>query len=223
MSNAPLNLSLLNDEEFEDLVEAIFQARLAPQTEVSPAQTVSALASVVISVCRSGRGQDAGLDLSVTTLVRDCIAPRFIKWVVQCKHNASSGKSVAPRDFATEFSFPEVLLHHNANSYLLVCSTRPSAKLKQHFDRLTSESTSQQYIVWDYAKLCEFILPDDGLMKRFFPGEYERQRGLVDGRPIAEWARKFRDSISPGAIDALGAVVPLDSLGSNETEKKEEP
>jgi hypothetical protein len=223
MSNAPLNLSLLNDEQFEDLVEAIFRARIVPQSETSATQNASALASVVISVSRSGRGQDGGLDLSVTTMVRDCIAPRLIRWVVQCKHKASSGRSVAPGDFAKEFSFPEVLLHHNANSYLLVCSTRPSAKLKEHFDRLTNESNSHQYIVWDYAQLCEVILPHEGLMKQFFPHEYERQRGLVDSRPIAEWARQFNDSISPDAIDALSSIVRFDSIRINEADEEGKP
>jgi hypothetical protein len=222
MFNAPLNLSLLNAEEFEDLVEAIFRTKIVPQPEVSASQNTSALPSVVISVSRSGRGQDGGLDLSVTTMVRDCIAPRLIRWVVQCKHKASSGKSVAPGDFAGEFSFPEVLLHHNANSYLLVCSTRPSAKLKEHFDRLTNESNNHQYIVWDYAQLCEVILRDEGLMKQFFPQEYERQRTLVDSRPIAEWARQFNDSISPDAIDALSGIVPFDSF-RNEADEESQP
>ena len=37
-------------------------------------------AGTVTEVSRSGRGQDGGLDILVTTMVRDCIASRLIKW-----------------------------------------------------------------------------------------------------------------------------------------------
>jgi len=210
MSNLPLNLSSLNAEEFEDLVEAIFRTKMPPEAKADLESIETPFAGTVTDVSRSGRGQDGGVDLLVTTMVRDCIASRLIRWVVQCKHK-TNGRAVAPHDFVKEFPFPDVLLHHNANSYLLVCSTHPSAKLKAHLDKLTNDSNNQHYIVWDYAQLCQAVLGDESVLKRFFPQEYERQRGLVESRPIAEWARQFSESISNDALAALTNIVPFDS------------
>ncbi|SRR5260221_2972680 len=121
MSLLPLDFSSFTGEQFEDLIEAVFRAQLQPATARTSPQNSQFVAT---TVNRSGRGNDAGRDLLVTTIVRDCISPRVIKWLVQCKHNAVSKRAVSPRDFANDFSFPELLADHRANGYLLVCSTR---------------------------------------------------------------------------------------------------
>jgi hypothetical protein len=214
MSDLPLNLSSLNAEQFEDLVEAIFRGKMPPKAKTDATQVETIFAGTVVAVTRSGRGQDGGLDLLVTTLVTDCIATRLLKWVVQCKHR-TNGRSIGPHDFSKEFTFPDVILHHNANSYLLVCNTHPSAKLKAHLDKLTNDSSNQHYAVWDYDQVCEAILSDQSVLQRFFPREYERQRGLVEGSSIADWARQHRESISDDAFAALNNLVPFDSSGIN--------
>lgn len=210
MSNLALNLSSLNAEEFEDLVEAIFRAKMPHTTKSEPSSLEMSFAGTVTDVSRSGRGQDGGLDILVTTMVRDCIASRLIKWVVQCKHK-TNGRAVAPSDFAKEFHLRDVLLHHDAHGYLLVCTTRPSAKLKAHFDKLTDDNDGQHFIVWDYAQVCQAVLSDESVLKQFFPLEYQRQSGLVESQPIGEWARQFSDSISEDALAALKKIVPFHS------------
>src|SRR5262249_26197886 len=80
-----LDLSTLNPEQFEDLIDAVFRAQMP---------------SPVTSVERSGRGADQGMDLIVKTLVSDGIAHREIRWLVQCKHNVKSKKSVRPGNFS---------------------------------------------------------------------------------------------------------------------------
>lgn len=77
MAKMPLDLSTLNDEQFEDLVEAIFRARI-PQFGKETSASFAAIQLSVVSVDRSGRGTDEGRDLLVTTLVSDCIPPRRI-------------------------------------------------------------------------------------------------------------------------------------------------
>jgi len=214
MSISPLNLTLLDDEQFEDLVEAIFRAKAPSNAE--PNQQPTEVSSTVISIARSGRGQDAGRDLLVTTMVRDCIAPRLIRWVVQCKHKAVSGRSVAPQDFVNDFAFPDILRYHNANSYLLVCSTRPSAKLQALFDNLTNDSNTYQYIVWDYAQLCEAVFSNESVMKQFFPEEYNHQRRLIESCQVEEWANRFDGSISPEALAALNSIIQVDNTRSED-------
>lgn len=128
MPHTPLDFATLTDERFEDLIEALFRtkATLSPVEVESPTK---GLPRAVLSVSRSGRGADGARDLLVTTLVVDCIAPRTVRWVVQCKHKAVSGKSVGPGDFIGDFNFREVVSHHDATGYLLACSTRPSTRL----------------------------------------------------------------------------------------------
>lgn len=207
MSLLPLDFSTLTGEQFEDLVEAIFRGRLQPLSGTSALAQSSQF--IVTSVSRSGRGNDAGLDLLVTTVVRDCISPRSIKWVVQCKHNAVSGRSVSPRDFINDFSFPELLAHHGANGYLLVCSTRPSTKLQARLDKLPRDSYTRAYVAWDYARVCEEVFSQEPVMKQFFPAVYERQQGLVERSRIDEWATQFNGSISQDARSALDSIVRL--------------
>src|ERR1051326_5179486 len=126
MSDVPLNLSSLNAEQFEDLVEAIFRGKI-PFKEKVEASIDRTSTSSVVSVTRSGRGQDDGVDLFVTTIVTDCITSRLLRWVVQCKHRTND-KSVGVYDFSKEFTFKGILDNHHANGHLLVCSTCPSAK-----------------------------------------------------------------------------------------------
>jgi hypothetical protein len=216
MVNRPLDLSALTDEQFEDLIEAIFRAQ-APTLQADQNISSESTLYTIISVSRSGRGQDGGCDLLVTTMVKDFISPRFLRWVVQCKHKAASGRSVSPRDFKDEFSFPDVVTHHHADGYLLVCSTRPSTKLKAHLDRLTSGG-ARQYVAWDYARVCEEVFKHEGVMKQFFPEEYRLQQGMVDGNEIQKWVRQHRGAISNDALSALREIVDLGAPpGTQET------
>ncbi|HET8671283.1 MAG TPA: restriction endonuclease, partial [Candidatus Saccharimonadales bacterium] len=98
MSDVPLNLSSLNAEQFEDLIEAIFRGKLPSDAKAEFSLDKPSTGSVV-SVIRSGRGQDGGVDLLVTTMVTDCITSRLFKWVVQCKHRTNS-KSIGVPDFS---------------------------------------------------------------------------------------------------------------------------
>lgn len=209
MANTPLDLSALNDEQFEDLVEAIFRARMLQQGLEQPTSIESYQLSV-ISVSRSGRGADEGRDLLVTTLVRDCIAPRKIKWVIQCKHKAVSQRAVSPSDFDNDFSFIDIVKHHDANSYLLVCSTRPSTKLQSRLDKLTKEHPDRQFIIWDVARVCEEVLRHEELIKQFFPREYQQQRDMVDGGQIRNWMEQYKEAISPDACNALSQIIPTE-------------
>jgi len=215
MANTSLNLSALNDEEFEDLIDAIFRARMLRQELEQPVSVESFQLSVV-SVSRSGRGTDEGLDLLVTTLVRDCIAPREIRWLIQCKHKAVSGRAVSPSDFANDFSFIEIVKHHDANSYLLACSTRPSTKLQSRLDKLTKDNQDRQFIIWDAARVCEEVLRHEELVKRFFPREYQRQRDVVDGGRVRDWMLQYKEAISPDACDALSQIIAIDKADTAE-------
>jgi hypothetical protein len=185
-----LDLSPLSPEQFEDLIEAIFRARM-PEP--------------VISVERSGRGADRGMDLTVRTLVSDGIAFRETKWLVQCKHKAKSAKAVSPGDFKQDFTFPDILAHHNASDFLLVCSTQPSINLQSLFARLTEDKHPHQFIIWNGARVCQEVLDREPLVQRFFPEVYDYQRGLVSREALKQWAEEQR--LPKGLQKALKTLV----------------
>jgi hypothetical protein len=206
MSHTTLDFTTLTAEQFEDLIEALFRAK-ASLSPVDGAGSTESLPHAVLTVSRSGRGADEGRDLLLTTLVADCIAPRTIRWVVQCKHKAVSGKSVSPSDFAADFHFREVLSHHNATGYLLACSTRPSTRLQSHLDKLTGDSDTHMYVVWDYAKICEEVFRHEGVMRQFFPETYRRHKNLVSSDSIEQWIEEYDGAMSEDAKNALRGVL----------------
>ncbi len=83
----------------------------------------------------------------------------------------------------------------------------PSTKLQEHFDKLSSDSYTYTYVIWDYSRICEEVCGQDVTMKQFFPAEYERQKGLVERVKIDEWARQFGGAISHDALAALNDIV----------------
>jgi len=206
---ALLDLSTLTDEQFEDLVEAIFRAKLLPSS-ANGIESTDLTNYAVISVSRSGRGPDHGRALLVTTISTDCIAPQTTRWLVQCKHKAVSGKSVGPGDFAEDFGFNEIVSQHDANGYLLVCSTRPGTRLQSRFDKLASANAPRRFVIWDAAKVGEEILRHEKVMRQFFPDEYQRQQKLIESSRIETWIRQYGGAVSEDAKAALSSILNTD-------------
>ena len=173
------------------MVEAIFRAKsvYAPNAQAISSESVY---RTVVSVLPSGRGADQGRDLLVTTVVNDGILIRQFKWVVQCKHNAKSGKSVQPSDFQNDPSFPDVVSHHQANGYLLVCSTIPSTNLQSLFERLTEQNNNPYFFtVWDRTKICEELNNHLDVLKQFFPEYHQRYyQKPIEIQDIMKWAEE---------------------------------
>lgn len=121
------------------------------------------------SVQWSGKGADGGRDLV-------CVEKRgsFFKedersWLIQCKHNANSGKSVGIADL-DEIS--DSCAHHNCQGYLLVCSTHPSSAV---VNRLEGISKNPQNVIaasyWDSVKIEQLLTTPKNwsLAQQFFP------------------------------------------------------
>lgn len=186
-----LNLASLGGEAFEKLVAALFRAKCVPEPNAKNISSESAN-STVISVLHSGRGADQGRDLLITTIVNDGIFIRQFKWIVQCKHNARSGKSVQPKDIQNNGSLPDLVSYHQANGYLLVCSTIPSANLQSLFEQLTKQNTNPYYFtVWDETRVCEELHRHVNVIKQFFPEYYQRYyQEPFEINNIMKWAEK---------------------------------
>ncbi len=84
----------------------------------------------------TGVGPDAGRDLVVIEKSDGPLAPFERKWLVSCKHYAKSGKSVGLSDINGIVDACQAV---DAQGFLLVCSTQPSAAVLRRFKEIESK------------------------------------------------------------------------------------
>ncbi len=97
----------------------------------------------------TGVGQDSGRDLILIEKSEGELAPFERKWLVSCKHNAHSGKSVGHNDIN---GFTDACSAIGAEGFLLVCSTQPSSTVVKRLE----ETTAQGKIItkiWDSIEI----------------------------------------------------------------------
>ncbi len=122
------------------------------------------------------RGADAGRDILVTEEIRGLTYVGRVRWLVSCKHFATSGKSVNEAD--DERNILERLGSFNAQGFLGFYSTIASAGLNRRLSELVNERKIDAYRVFD-GKLIENHLVTAGfskLMLRYFPESYRKSR-----------------------------------------------
>jgi|GEM_PF-6119307 len=148
-----IDFSVLEDgEQFEELCEDLFKAMgyIDPLPE------------------RSGRGPDGGRDLIVTEHRKSGIlgAPRRFRWLVECKSFAKSNKSVQPADVG---SITDKLLLHNADGYLLVTSTVPSANVEATIKAINlDERLGFEATYWAKPRLIDELLKHREVYAKYF-------------------------------------------------------
>jgi len=116
-----------------------------------------------------GKGPDGGRDLLCEEPRESVILPDTRLWLVQCKHNAHSGDAVGIKGLD---SMTDSCTHHNAEGYLLVCSTYPSSTVVGRLEAITkNEKNHLVATYWDAVRI-ERILKTPTMWpvaQRFFP------------------------------------------------------
>lgn len=123
------------------------------------------------------RGADAGKDLIISEQISGRLHTRKFTWLVSCKHNAVSGKSVGPDD---ETNIRERLEQHNCDGFLGFYSTMASTGLATRLDKLKQDSHIQDFSIYDGQKIAGYFF-DVGLSKialRYFPKSYAALRPI---------------------------------------------
>ncbi|MFY9080353.1 restriction endonuclease [Aliarcobacter cryaerophilus] len=121
------------------------------------------------SVHWSGRGPDGGKDLiCYEDRTSEFLADRKT-WLIQCKHKAHGGGSISTSDLD---DIIDSCNHHNAQGYLLACTTYPSSTVVSRLEGITSNTHNGiEATYWDAAKI-EQVLSTPKLWKiaqTFFP------------------------------------------------------
>lgn len=121
------------------------------------------------SVHWSGRGADGGRDLICIERRGSFFQDDQRSWLIQCKHNAHSGRSVGIGDL-DEIS--DSCAHHGCHGYLLVCSTYPSSAVVNRLEGISSSAHSATIATyWDSVKIERILSTPSNwtLAQRFFP------------------------------------------------------
>jgi hypothetical protein len=118
------------------------------------------------------RGSDAGKDILVSEELSGTLGRYRLRWLVSCKHNAVSGKSVNEEE---ERNIRERMESFNADGFIGFYSTVPSSGLNSRLRQLREGEKIKDFRIFDH-KLIENHLIRVGysvLLMRYFPQSYK--------------------------------------------------
>jgi len=118
-----------------------------------------------LEVYWSGKGPDGGKDLLCIEKQDSYFKASSKRWLIQCKHNAHSGKAVGKGDLD---SIVDSCAEHNATGYLLVCSTYPSSSIVKRLEEVQNNKNITTFF-WDYRFLeRELLKPENWSLANIF-------------------------------------------------------
>ena len=141
----------------------------------------------------SGRGPDGGRDLLCIEERPSAFLADSRTWLIECKHFGHSGRSVGVEDLGDIFT---KCAQHNANAYLLACSTQPSSAVVSRLEALCKSQTQPlPAAYWDGVHL-ERMLSTPRLLaicQRFLPKSTVSQEWRIFGtRSPSHWVVVYR-------------------------------
>ncbi|WP_132254377.1 restriction endonuclease [Methylobacterium segetis] len=123
-----------------------------------------------------GRGSDGGRDLVVSEQLKGTLYTEKFRWLVSCKHNATSGNAVG----SVEFDIADRCRRNKAQGFMGFYSTVPSASLIQRLGELRLEKSISSFEIFDHRRI-ESIIAASGmttLLLRYTPSSYGRVRPI---------------------------------------------
>ncbi|MCP4614330.1 MAG: restriction endonuclease [Planctomycetes bacterium] len=117
------------------------------------------------------RGQDGGRDIIAKEIRKGIGGESEIRWLVSCKHNAHSGRSVSAQD---ETNITDRVRSHGCGGFIGFYSTVPSSPLTRMIEGLKSELEVQ---ILDNEKIEQSLLwSSEGIMigRRYFPDSIQK-------------------------------------------------
>lgn len=146
-----------------------------------------------LEVYWSGKGPDGGKDLLCIETYKSNFKSITKRWLIQCKHNAHSGKSVGTSELG---SIENSCLQHNADGYLLVCSTYPSSSVVSTLDGIEHNSKLTTSF-WDYRTLeRQLLVPENwSLVNMFFPKSAQNLQWQISKIDTYFWHANYKGNI----------------------------
>ena len=128
-----------------------------------------------LEVYWSGIGPDCGRDLLCIEKYNSLFKESSRRWLVQCKHNAHSGKAVGIQELGNQGAVINSCYAFDASGYLLVCTTFPSSAVVQILEKI-NDTKLISTVFWDAKTLERHLLVPANwhLVNRFFPQSSKR-------------------------------------------------
>jgi len=140
----------------------------------------------------TGVGPDGGRDLIFVERSSGSLAPFQRKWLVSCKHFATSGRSVGLDDVA---DFSGACDAVGASGFLLACSTQPSSAVVRRFEE-TEDRGKLVIRFWDGVELERRLSAPQtfALTHLFFPESSKATPWQVYAtKSPSLWAANYKD------------------------------
>lgn len=115
------------------------------------------------------RGADGGKDIIAIEHQTGHLSSNEFVWLISCKHNAHSGKSVNEND---EQNITDRLAQHKANGFIGFYSTLPSSGLNNRLDAIKDK---YKVSVFNHERIESNLIDNEcfDLIRRFFPNSYK--------------------------------------------------
>ena len=122
---------------------------------------------------RTGRGPDRGVDIIFTETINSRFAgPTNFRWIVQCKDNSRSGKSVKPGDVG---SIRDLIEDNSADGFILFTTTTASVNLQATISRIeTSSRRNLRASCFSGTDIANMFVRHKWIFQKYLPQSYER-------------------------------------------------
>lgn len=150
--------------DFKEIPEAHKSSGLQDTFELFARDVLSLMGYIIIT--EPDRGADGGVDLIIEEKRIGVGGETIIRWLVSCKHQAFSGKSVSP---TVESNLRDRIETHECDGFIGFYSTLPSSGLSTNLEGMKDKF---DYQIFDKEKIeKELLHSSDGLQiaKRYFP------------------------------------------------------
>ncbi|MCD8050692.1 MAG: restriction endonuclease [Clostridiales bacterium] len=146
-----------------------------------------------LEVYWSGKGPDGGKDLLCIERYQSCFKEFTRRWLVQCKHNAHSEKAVGISELGV---IENSCGQHNADGYLLVCSTFPSAAVVTALEGI-EKNRKITTAFWDCRALeRQLLVPENwSIVNLFFPISSKRLGWQISKIDSYFWHANYNGNI----------------------------
>jgi len=150
--------------DFKEIPEAHKSSGLQDTFELFARDVLSFMGYIIIT--EPDRGADGGVDLIIEEKRIGVGGETIIRWLVSCKHQAFSGKSVSP---TVESNIRDRIGTHKCDGFIGFYSTLPSSGLSTNLEGMKDKF---DYQIFDKEKIeKELLHSSDGLKiaERYFP------------------------------------------------------
>jgi hypothetical protein len=123
------------------------------------------------------RGADAGKDMLASEELSGKLGKYRFRWLVSCKHNATSGRAVNEND---EQNIIERVKSFEADGFIGFYSTVPSAALNTRLRSLQVRGEIRDFRMFDHQLIENYLIRVgySNLVMRYFPESYKLLRPL---------------------------------------------